>query len=176
VDAGRAFAAARLAGNAKLQRLHHLAGGESVWPELAGDREAERIRAAARDVALVMGRAIARAHHAADFLAAGAVVVAHLDGALKPAARSGISGPVEHGFQFRHPIIRAVAEFLAVIEFRRAHDLAGIVKAVRIELVLHLLKGAYEFRAKHELMEFRANDAVAMLAGMRALVFLDHRE
>ena len=31
-------------------------------------------------------------------------------------------------------------------------------------------------RAEHRLVEFRAHDAVAVLAGMRALVFADHRE
>ena len=38
---------------------------ERIRPELAGDREPQRVGAAARDVALVAGDAIARAHHAA---------------------------------------------------------------------------------------------------------------
>ena len=97
VDAGRAFAPAGLAGDAELQRLRHLVGGERVGPELAGDGEAQRVGAAARDVALVAGDAIARAHHAARERAAGAVVVAHLDRALETAARAGIGRPVEMG-------------------------------------------------------------------------------
>ena len=64
------------------------------WPVIASRK---RIGAAARDVALVAGDAIARAHDAAADLAAGAVVVAHLDRALETAAGAGIGRPVERG-------------------------------------------------------------------------------
>ena len=69
-----------------------------------------------------------------------------------------------------------VAEQVAVVELRRPHHLAGIVQAFRIEAVLHLLEGARQPRAEHRLVEFRAHQPVAMLAGMRALVFAHHGE
>ena len=59
VDAGRAFAPAGLAGDAEFQRLRHLVGGERIRPELAGDGKPQRVGAAAGDVALVAGDAIA---------------------------------------------------------------------------------------------------------------------
>ncbi len=176
VDAGRAFAPAGLAGDAELQRLRHLVGGERVGAELAGDGEAQRIGAPARHVALVAGDAIGRAHHAAGELAAGAVVVAHLDRALETAAGARIGGPVERRGHRLAVIAGAVAEQAAVVELGRAHDLAGIEQAVRIEAVLHLLEGAHEPRAEHRRVELRAHDAVAVLAGMRALVVAHHRE
>src|SRR5262249_53963277 len=93
VDAGRAFAPTSLAGDAKLHGLGHLVRAQRVASELAGDGEAQRIGAPARDVALVAGHAIARAHDAAGERATGAVVVAPLDRALKPATGPGIGGP-----------------------------------------------------------------------------------
>ena len=39
VDAGRAFVAAGLAGDAEFQRLHHLVGGQRIRAQLAGDRQ-----------------------------------------------------------------------------------------------------------------------------------------
>ncbi len=81
--------------DAQLQRLGHLVRGQRIGAKLAGDGEAQRIGAAARDVALVAGDAIARAHHAAGQRAAGAVVVAHLDRALETAAAARIGRPVE---------------------------------------------------------------------------------
>src|SRR3954471_17042634 len=85
VDAGRAFAPAALAGDAEIERLLHLARGEGVGPELAGDRKPQGSGAASREMLLVAGRAVGRARGAARELAAGAVVVAHLDGAAEPA-------------------------------------------------------------------------------------------
>ena len=176
VDAGRAFAPAALARDAELHRLGHLVGGERVRPELPGDRKPQRIGAPARDVALLARHAIGRAHHAAVGFAAGAVVVAHLDRALETAARARIGRPVERGLHLLRAILRPVAELAAVIEFRRAHDLARIEQALRIEPVLHLLERLHQPLAEHELVEFRAHDAVAVLAGMRALVVAHHRE
>ena len=94
----------------------------------------------------------------------------------KPPPAAGIGRPVELRGHLLGAVIRAVAEIRAVVELRRAHDLAGIVEAVRIEAVLHLLEGAHEPLAEHELVELRAHDAVAVLAGVRALVFAHERE
>src|SRR5581483_7445694 len=120
---GRAFAAARLAGDAELQRVRNLVGGERVRPELIADRQPQRIGAAAGHVLLVTGGAIGWAHDAAGKLAAGAVVVAHLDGALESVADAGIGGPVELRGDGLAAIIRAVAEIAAVVEFGGTHDL-----------------------------------------------------
>ncbi len=147
VDAGRTFAPARLAGDAEFERLGHVVGGQRIRPKLAGDGKPQRIGAAARHVALVKGDAVTRAHDAACKCAAGAVVVAHLDRALEAAAGSGIGRPVERGLHLIGAIVRAVAEIRAVIEFRRAHDLAGIEQVLRIEAVLHLLRRRAPVRA-----------------------------
>ena len=170
VDAGRAFAPAGLAGDAELHRLRHLVGRQSVGPKLPADGEPQRVGAPARHVALVAGHAIARAHHAALERAAGAVVVAHLDRALETAAGARIGRPVELRGHVVGVIVRAVAQQAAVVELRRAHDLAGIEQALRVETVLHLLEGAHQFLAEHLLVELRSHDAVAVFAGMRALV------
>ncbi len=176
VDAGRAFAAAGLARDAELQRLGHLVRGERVRPELSCNRKPQRVGAPARDVALLARDAIGRAHHAALDLAAGAVVVAHLDRALESAAGAGPGGPVELGLHLLAAILGPITEVRAVIELRRAHDLAGVEDALRVEGVLHLLEGLHQLLAEHELVEFGAHDAVAVLAGMRALVVAHHRE
>src|SRR5262249_27921898 len=142
----------------------------------AGDGEAERIGAAARHVALIERDAVTRAHHAARQSAAGAVVVAHLDGALKPAARTGISRPVQRGDERFGAIAGAVAEIFASVEFWRADNFPGIEQMPRIEAALHLLERMHKSRPEHSLVEFRAHDAVAVFAGMRALVFAHHGE
>ena len=73
-------------------------------------------------------------------------------------------------------IVRTEAEVIAVIEFRRVDDLAGIEQTLGIEERLHFLERAHQPLAEHELVKFRAHDAVAMFAGMRALVVAHHRE
>src|SRR6266508_2798644 len=170
VDAGRAFAPARLAGDAELQGLRHVIRGQRVRSELTGDGEAQRVGAPARDVALVAGDAIARAHHTARQRAARAVVVAHLDRALETITDAGIGGPVEGGADILGAIVRTVAQQPAIVEFRRAHDLAGIVEALGVEPLLDRFEGAHQSRAEHLLVEFRTHDAVAVLARMGALV------
>src|SRR5262249_49002324 len=77
VDAGGTFAPASLAGDTELERLAHRGLRGIVRAKLAGEREAQRVGAPARQVALVAGRAEARAHGAGVELAAMAVVVAH---------------------------------------------------------------------------------------------------
>ena len=176
VDAGRAFAAAGLARDAERHRLGHLVRSQRVRAELSRDREPQRIGAAARDVALVAGDAVARAHDAAVEFAAGAVVVAHLDGALETAAGAGPGRPVETRPYVLAAIARLEAEQRAVVEFRRPHHLARIEQAVRIEPILYFLEGAREARAEHRLVELRAQQSVAVLARMRALVFAHHGE
>jgi len=63
-----------------------------------------------------------------------------------------------------------IAEDAAIIELRRAHDLAGIVEALGVEPLLDLLEGAHQPLAEHLFVEFRAHDAIAVLARMGALV------
>src|SRR5262252_438293 len=86
--------------------------------------------------------------------ATGAVVVAHLDRALKTASGAGIGGPVELGADFLAAIVRSVAEDAAIVELRRAHDLAGIVEVFWIEPRLDLIEGVHEPLAEHLGVEF----------------------
>ena len=79
IDAGGAFALAPLAPQAQSHRFRHRIGRERVRPELPGEREPQAIGAAAGHVLLVAGGAKRRTHHPGRGLAAGAVVVAHLD-------------------------------------------------------------------------------------------------
>src|SRR5256885_12815204 len=90
VDTGRAFALAAFARDAEIERL--LYRRVTFSAELAGQREAQRVRAAASEMDLVARRAIRRAHRAGVELAAMTVVVAHLDGLVEAAPLA----PVEH--------------------------------------------------------------------------------
>src|SRR5690606_29303415 len=90
VDTGRAFAPTTLARHAELEGTVKLVGFERVGSELPGQRETQRVRAAARDVPLVASGPIRRAHRAGVELPAMPVVVAHLDSG-REAAR-GIAG------------------------------------------------------------------------------------
>ena len=69
-----------------------------------------------------------------------------------------------------------VAEQRAVVHARRADDLAGIEHAVRVERLLDLLESAHQPVAEHRLVELGAHQAVAVLAGMGALVGAHHGE
>ena len=144
--------------------------------KLAGDREPQRIGAASRHILLVARRAVGRAHHAALELAAGAVVVAHLDRALKAAAGAGISRPVEFCLELGDAIVGLEAEQRAIVHPGRIDDLAGIEHAIGIEALLHLPEVGDEALAEHRFVEFGAHQAIAVLAGMRALVFAHQRE
>ena len=173
VHPGRAFAPAALAADAELHGAGHVVGGERIGPKLAGEREPQRVGAPARQVPLPPGRPEGGAHHAGVGLAAGAVVVAHLRRA-EEAARP--VGPVERRGERSRGVARPEAEERAVVHPGRANDLAGIEEAPGVEGVLHLLEGAHERRPEHALVELRTDDAVAMLAGMAALVFAHHGE
>ena len=125
VDAGRAFALAALARDAQRHRLAHRVGGQRVGAELARQRQAQRVGAAARQMLLVAGRAVGRAHHAGIGFAAGAVVVAHLGGAGEAAPFR----PVERGLERQLRVARLEAEQAAVVHLRRPDDLAGVEQA-----------------------------------------------
>jgi hypothetical protein len=101
VDAGRAFALAALARHAQVQRLL-----DGIEFELAREREAQRVRAPAREVRLVQRRAVGGTHGAGVELAAVAVVVAHLGGLVVAAPFA----PVQMGLQRNGSVTRCVAE------------------------------------------------------------------
>jgi hypothetical protein len=69
-----------------------------------------------------------------------------------------------------------VAEQGAVIHPRWADDSPRIEEARGVEAVLHRLEGGNDPVAEHHPVELGADDAVAMLAGMAALVLAHHRE
>ncbi len=177
VDAGRAFAPARLAGNAQRHRIGDRVGRHRIGAELAGERQAQRVGAPARHVRLVARHAIRRAHHAGIEGAAGAVVVAHLDRAEHAAERPGMVRPVELRREVGdRRVAPVVAEQRAVIHARRTHDAARVQHVVRIERVLHGFERTHDARAEHRFVEFAARQAVAVFAAVRALVLAHQRK
>src|SRR5262249_42938172 len=129
-----------------------------------GDREPQRVGTAARDILLVARGAVGRAHHAAFELAAGAVVVAHLDRTLETAARARIRRPVQLRLQFADSIARPIAEQRAIIHPRRIDDLAGVEHTFGIETFFHFPEVGDDPLAEHRLVKLRAHEAIAMLA------------
>ena len=177
VDAGRAFALARLAGNAQRHRIGDRVGRHRIGAELPGERQAQRVGAPARHVRLVARHAVRRAHHAGIEGAAGAVVVAHLDRAEHAAERPGMVRPVELRREVgNRRVAPVVAEQRAVIHARRTHDAARVQHVVRIERVLHGLERTHDARAEHRFVEFAARQAVAVFAAVRALVLAHERK
>jgi hypothetical protein len=136
---------------------------------IASETSASAVGAPARQVLFVARGPVGRAHHAHICLAAGAVVVAHLD----RTAKSAPLRPVEHGVDRRHAITRGIAKQFAIVHARRAHDLARVEQPGGVEAILDLLEGAQHARAEHALVKFRARQPVAMLTRVRAPVLLD---
>src|SRR5439155_26597779 len=62
------------------------------------------------------------------------------------------------------------------VHLGRADDLAGIEDVVRVEALLDFPEIGDDARAEHRLMEFGTHQAIAMLAGVRALVLAYHIE
>ena len=73
-------------------------------------------------------------------------------------------------------VVRSVAEQIAVVHLGRAHDLARVEHTAWIEGILDFLERGDEPVAEHLAVEFRAHDAVAVLARMRAAVRSHERE
>ena len=126
VDADWAFPLAGFAGDTKLHSLGHLITCHGAGAKLARHRKAQRIRPSAHRVALVAGGPVGRAHHPNSQLAAGAVVVTHLDSALEPASGARPCRPVENAVEILRLITRGEAEQLTLIHLRRISDLAGV--------------------------------------------------
>ncbi len=114
---------------------------------------------------------IARAHHAALQRAAGAVVVAHLDRALESAAGARIGRPVElrRADRRRDSPARSAAGSRSS-NFGARTILPGLYRPFGSKRSFTSSKARTSSRAEHLVVEFRAHDAVAVLAGMRALV------
>ena len=182
VDAGRALALAGLAGDAELHRLGHVVAGHGVRAELAGEGKPERVGASAGEVHLVAGNAVGGAHHAGVEFAAGAVVVAHLDrgeqaGARPAGSRLRVVRPIKRGGEARvGGVGRAVAEQHAVVHAGRADDAAGVERAGGVERILHRLERADDAGAEHAFVELGADNAVAVLAAVAALVLAHQGE
>ena len=188
VDAGRALAPAPLARYAERQRIPHRLRCQRIGAKLPRNRQPQRIRPAARYVLFVTRRAIARTHRARIELAAVAVVVAHLDGLGEPlcgvaagARRAQRFGrrvvvhvpvaPVECRCDRDHAIPGRIAIQRAVGLPRRLDDLPGIHQAARIEQRLDLGKRLRDARTEERRDPFAADETVAVLARIGALVF-----
>ena len=83
--------------------------------------------------------------------------------------------PVEPRLQGGRPVVGLEAEQAAVVHLRRGDDLAGVHEPLRIERLLDLGERARQPRAVHGLDPLGAHETVAVLAGVRAFVFLDER-
>ncbi len=167
VHAGRALALAPLARDAQVERFAHRLVARFRSAELVGERQAQRVGAPAREIALRSRRAIARAHGPGVELAAMAVVVAH----LHRAGQAAPGAPVEGGGGRCGAIVRPVAEERTVVLARRIHDLAGVHVAARIEPRLDLGQRRGEARPEERRDPLRAHQAVAaaVLARVGAL-------
>ena len=113
IDAGRAFALAPFAANAKLHGFQQMIGREGVRSQLSRQRQPERIGAASGQVLFVPRRAEGRAHDTGVGLSTGAVVVAHFHGAPEAAP----IGPVKSGLKGDRLVARLEAEQTAVVHF-----------------------------------------------------------
>ena len=96
-----------------------------------------------------LGRPVRWAHHIRIFLAAGAIVVAHLYRTCEAAP----CRPVQRGREFVRPVTRLESEKTPIIHLGRIHDLAWIEGAARIEQGFHPPKGVNHPFPKHRLVE-----------------------
>ena len=162
VDAGGAFALARLAADAQLHGFTHLLGRECVVAELPREGQTERVGASASDVVLIECDPVRRAHDAPAQLAAGPVVVAHLHCAGEPAPLR----PVQDSEFFPVGVLGRIPEQRAVVHAQWAHDLSRVEASIGVETSFYLSEGIHDALAEHGLEEFRADDTVAVLSGM----------
>src|SRR6516162_11374912 len=121
---------------------------------------------------LVAGGTERGAHDAGVARAAGAIVVAH----LRRCREAPPFGPIQCRLDRQLAIIGLEAEEAAIVHLRRPDNLAGVEEALWVESVLDLLEGADHARAEHCLVKLGADETVAVLARMRALIFANHRE
>ena len=141
--------------------------------DLAGEGEAQRVGAAAGEVVFVAGDAVARAHHAGVEAATGAVVVAHFDGAEQA---GWVCRPIECWGEGEGGVAGRVAEEGAVVHAGWVDDAVGVEHRGWVEDVFDGFEGADDAGAEHALVEFGADDAVAVFAGVAAFVFADEGE
>ena len=170
IDPGGAFALAAFARHAQIHGLIHFVGGKRIRPQLARQRQPQRVGTPAREMLLVARDSERRTHRARIKLAAMAVVVAHLNRFIQPAPFV----PIQRGFDRNGFIARLEAEQRAIILLRRAHDFTGVEQAFRIKNFLNVFKGLRELWAEERRDPFAAHQPVAMLAGIRAFVLFDH--
>ena len=168
-----AFALTALAAHAECECLGHRLARNVLVAQLSTHRHAQGIGPPPHRMLLITRDPVARTHRARIKLAAVAVVVAHLHGLgqaerlvvatsgrahinTQPSLRTGPRGvvlhipgrPVQPGLKRRSAIARAIPKELHVVHFGRSHDLSGVHTVLRIESVLHPLKGARDFMAK----------------------------
>src|SRR5438445_13721819 len=98
------------------------------------------------------------------------VVAAHLDRLVLPAPLA----PVENRGRHIRPIAGLETKQRAVVHARRADDLSRVHQAARVEPGLDLAQTGRQARAEERRDPLRANQAVAVLARVRALELLHH--
>ena len=167
-----------VAGALRLARLAHQAEVEDVVDPLtsqfaqrllAGHRQPQGVGPAARAVVLVERRPERRAHRPALRLAAGAVAVAHLDGADEAL----LLVVVEDGRRLDRAGSRGRSE--GSPSSRGASTiLPGLSRLSRVERRLDLAERLVDRRAEHLFVPLAARQAVAVLAAERAAI-LQHQ-
>ena len=143
------------------------------WPEMARRNALARPRVTSRSLPVMRKEG----HITPATCLRHSPLLLHISTApWKPRPGAGIGRPVERGRHLRHAIVRLESEQRAVVHFRGAHDLAGVQRAAGIEAILHLLEYLDRLAAVHLLVEFGPHQPVAVLARVRTLVGLHHRE
>ncbi len=163
VDADRAVALARLAGQAEIQRVAHLGRPPAVGDEVAADQLEQQPGSPARRVLLLAGDLVARAHRGAGRVAA----LPHTDaaaGGLREVA--GVMRVREDGEQFAGRMVQLEVR----VDPLWTDDHAGIHQVVRVPDGLEPPEQRHHVVAVHPRQQLRAGVAVAVLAGVRAAV------
>ena len=168
VDRRRALGLARLARDAQVERLGDL--GPVSPSDVAGERLAERVRAAARRVLLLARRHERRAHGPGADLAAHADPLHASTAAANPTSRAGRVEEREAGLDLARVVVRAHAQRLR--QRRHVDDLARVEQAGGVEGPLGGLEGGVEAGRVEVLGERAARAAVAVLARDHAAVLL----
>src|SRR5690606_9468460 len=172
VDAGRAVGAARLAGQAQVERLLDLGGVPAAHERAVGEL-LQHAGAAAGGVLLVPGREVGRAHEAAG----GGGVGAALADADAPVHRGGeVAAVVREREAAGHHRERAGVRAAQVLrDTAGAHDHTRVEPVLGVEEALDLLHQTDRLGRVDVGQQLAACAAVAVLARERAAVAGDQR-
>ena len=168
-----ALSLARLAGQAKLHRVHDALIRQAILTKLSSHGESQDVGPAAGTGVLIFCRHVAGAHGPLANLSASAHAIALLNGQAETAMLV-VAKIALHLGQSQFVVRRAVTKVL--VHARRINNLARIHQIVRVEERLDVTKSLIQRVAKEALDVLAAHKAVAVLAGPRSAVADDHLE